>query len=205
MATREAIEPSFDHRTGNDGEGYYIRTFTGRKLYWDRVEEHDFCIEDIAHALAMKCRWSGHTTKFYSIAQHSVFTSYHVGRRLREHALLHDASEAYMPDFPSPLKWYLLKRGFTELKMIEKRVQRAINLKFNLAPTDADEKAVKKADLLALSTEHNQLMPVGEERKWMGGIWEGDLDPVGPAAAEQMFLDRWSEIKTIGKYEEMRV
>ena len=197
------LAPSFDHRTGNDGKGYYIRTFTGRKLYWDRVEEHDYVIDDIAHALAMKCRWSGHTKRFYSIAQHSVFVSAHVPQRQQLEGLLHDAAEAYMPDFPSPLKWYLLDHGFTAIKDIEKRVQACIEKKFDLNP---DHKIIKVADTLALSTEHRDLLPAGEEAKWMGEAAPYFLDPVGPEVAERRFLSRYEWIvgTRLPKWEDMR-
>lgn len=193
--------PSFDHRTGNDGSGYYIRTFTGKKLYWANVEDHDYDIRDIAHALAMKCRWSGHTKKFYSIAQHSVFVSHFVPASQQLEALLHDASEAYMPDFPSPLKWYLLSQGFTQLKLIEKRVAKGIEKKFMLAP---DHAIIKHADTIALSTEHRDLMPIGGEADWMGPPADEALEPVGPEVAERMFLARYNQIQGfVGKYEEI--
>lgn len=158
-------EPFIDERAGNDGKGFYIRTFTGRKLYWDHVEDHDFDIMDIAHALAMKCRWSGHTKKFYSVAQHSVAVAWECPEPLRLSALLHDAAEAYMPDFPSPLKWFLRDKGFTILSEMEKRVDAAICKHFGLPyPRDPE---IKRADLKLLSTESRDLMPPGEERVGM--------------------------------------
>ncbi len=204
MATKDLEDLSFDKRTGNDGAGYYIRTFTGGKLYWKDVESHDYQIEDIAHALAMKCRWSGHTRKFYSIAQHSVFVSKFVPYTQHLEGLVHDGAEAYMPDFPSPLKWFLLETGFDALKKIEKRVQSSIEKKFRLQP---DHKIVKVADSSALSTEHRDLMPPGGEADWMGEPDEATLEPVGPEVAERMFLDRYEEIiklRSIPKWEDMR-
>jgi 5'-deoxynucleotidase YfbR-like HD superfamily hydrolase len=62
-------------------------------------------IEDIAHALASLPRFGGHLNKPYSVAQHSVLcamraTSLEDSRA----ALLHDGSEAYMLDIPTPIK-----------------------------------------------------------------------------------------------------
>ena len=181
-----------DKRSGSDADGFYIRTFTGRKLYWDRVEEHDYCIEDIAHALAMKCRWSGHTSRFYSVAQHCEITSHLVDRPHRLAALLHDASEAYMPDFPSPLKWYLLSRGFTELQLIEKRVDQAIAKKF-LIPWPRDP-SVKVADIIMLGSESRDLMPAGQEQQYMSECLDYTIEPYGPATAEESFLSRYGQI-----------
>lgn len=65
-------------------------------------------IRDIAHALARICRWNGHCREFYSVAQHCCRmydaapdseTPY-----LRRRVLLHDASEAYLTDLPTPIK-----------------------------------------------------------------------------------------------------
>lgn len=200
-------EPSFDHRTGSDGDGYYIRTFTGAKLYWAKVEHFPYNIEDIAHALAMKCRWSGHTKKFYSIAQHSIHVSWNVPRPLRLAALLHDGAEFCMPDFASPLKWYLASEGFTQLKELERKVQSGIHRRFGIGELTLEEKQIiKKADTLALATESRDLMPPGSEQEWMGAPDEGELIPVGPRAAKELFLNRYWEIvgtTPIGKYEDI--
>ena len=61
-------------------------------------------IEDIAHSLSMQCRFAGHLPKFYSVAQHSVQCSFMVAPKFKLQALLHDASEAYLLDIPSPVK-----------------------------------------------------------------------------------------------------
>jgi uncharacterized protein len=83
----------------------------------------DIDIKDIAHSLANQCRYGGHCRKFLSVAEHSV----KVARAVEEEwfgtlpeyygletdpleykailmALLHDASEAYLVDIPTPIK-----------------------------------------------------------------------------------------------------
>jgi hypothetical protein len=45
-----------------------IMTFTGKFVNPLSMTEQDVCIEDIAHALAMKCRYSGHCKKFYCVS-----------------------------------------------------------------------------------------------------------------------------------------
>lgn len=81
-----------------------IRTFSGKYLDVFNPDPEQICIEDIAHALANQCRFSGHTSKFYSVAQHSVMVSRRVPDRFKLQALMHDASEAYMLDIPTPIK-----------------------------------------------------------------------------------------------------
>jgi uncharacterized protein len=187
----------FDHRTGNDGTGYYIRTFTGRQLFWDRVEEHDFDIRDIAHALACRVRWSGHVKQFYSIAQHSCLVCTLLPMQLKLAGLLHDANEAYLPDFPSPLKWYLRAKGIVLLKDLEDKIDAAIAKKFNFEyPRNP---AIKIADLKLLAAEHSALMPYGNEREYMVVYGEKptDLPNINPwpwEIAEDNFLHMYSAL-----------
>lgn len=42
-----------------------IFTFTGGFIRPLDPDPEDICIEDIAHALSMQCRWTGHVSKFY--------------------------------------------------------------------------------------------------------------------------------------------
>lgn len=81
-----------------------IRTFTGVVMNVFEPQPEDVCIEDIAHALSNQCRFSGHTSRFYSVAEHSIRCAEMIDKEHALSALLHDASEAYMVDIPSPLK-----------------------------------------------------------------------------------------------------
>lgn len=100
-------------------------------------------IHDIAIALSREARFNGHTTEFYSVAQHSLFVSNLLPPDNALEGLLHDATEAYMRDIPSPLKKLLF-----DYQKLEKRMDRAIRKKFGLPPIMS--KIVKDCDLLAL-------------------------------------------------------
>jgi len=52
-----------------------IRTFTGKKFWPLAPIGNDLDIEDIAHALSLVCRFTGHTYCFYSVADHSLRVS----------------------------------------------------------------------------------------------------------------------------------
>jgi hypothetical protein len=87
----------------------WIQTVSGRQFWPLEPKAEDVDIGDIAHALSMKCRYSGHTQKFYSVAEHSV----HISNALLRDGwspsaalwgLLHDAAEAYLPDIARPIK-----------------------------------------------------------------------------------------------------
>jgi len=129
-----------------------ILTAGGRYFPFDDPESFDFDIDDIAHGLSHICRFTGHTRKFYSVAQHSVHVSELVPPALRLEALLHDASEAYLGDVSSPLKSML-----PTYKDIEHRTEHAIARVFGLVFPLPPE--IKQADLRMLVTEKRDLMP----------------------------------------------
>jgi uncharacterized protein len=64
----------------------------------------DPIIEDIAHALANICRWTGHTSRFYSVAEHCTRAAAIAPPECKLHVLMHDAAEAYLGDVATPLK-----------------------------------------------------------------------------------------------------
>lgn len=84
----------------------WIRTFTGRQFWPLNPRAEDICIEDIAHALGMKCRYGGHPSKFYSVAEHCVHVSHYLRPEHQFTGLMHDWPEAYSPfgDVPRPIK-----------------------------------------------------------------------------------------------------
>jgi hypothetical protein len=51
----------------------WIQTYTGKKFWPLDPRPEDVDIEDIAHALAMQCRFGGHCLRFYSNAEHSFW------------------------------------------------------------------------------------------------------------------------------------
>ena len=128
----------------------WIQTYTGRRFNPTKPIIDSIVLEDIAHPLSMQCRFSGHLSCFYSVAQHSVLTSYICDKKDQLHALLHDASEAYIVDIPRPIK-----RKLKEYVSLEKVMQDAIFERFNLSKKIPE--SVKKADDIILETEARDL------------------------------------------------
>lgn len=96
-------------------------------------------IEDIANALSKLCRFTGHTNRFYSVAEHSVRVSRMVPDMYARAGLMHDAAEAFIGDVSTPLK-----RLIPEYRIVERRVWEAVSKRFNLGePTPG---LVKEAD-----------------------------------------------------------
>lgn len=131
-----------------------IRTFSGRYVDLLHPTTDMVCIEDIAHALSNECRFSGHTSRFYSVAEHSILCAVFVEDKEDQFcALMHDATEAYLKDLPKPLKMLPEFEFYNEL---ESRWWKVIAEKFYL-PAEIPE-SVKRVDKRLLVTEQRDLM-----------------------------------------------
>ena len=100
----------------------HIQTASGVKFYPFKPSSLDVVLEDGAQALSLQCRYSGHTKwkdkmKHYSVAQHSLYVSYVCKYPLW--GLLHDLTEAYCVDVPTPIK----KRRFHDCLRIKSIIQ----------------------------------------------------------------------------------
>jgi len=82
----------------------HIRTYSGQ--YVNLLDPHADTINlyDIAHSLSNQCRFAGHTTHFYSVAEHCLNCAVMGEPKIRLALLMHDAAEAYLLDIPRPLK-----------------------------------------------------------------------------------------------------
>src|ERR1035437_9925269 len=108
-----------------------ITTYSGIRFWPLQPNPADIRIEDIAHALSNQCRFGGHAREFYSVAEHSVRVSQLCLPEDALSGLLHDASETYLVDLPRPLK---LLPEFAPYREAERRLQRAVAVRFELAP-----------------------------------------------------------------------
>lgn len=104
-----------------------ITTFTGKDINPFDLNPAQVSITDIAHSLSMNCRFNGHVRFFYSVAEHCVHVSHLVPPKYALWGLLHDATEAYIPDMPSPLK-----AGIANFDSIEENIMRTIAYWFKL-------------------------------------------------------------------------
>lgn len=138
-----------------------IRTVSGIYMNVFEPTPEMVCIEDIAHALSKQCRFGGHLPRFYSVAQHSVACMNNAEPAERLAALLHDASEAYLLDIPSPIK-----KRLANYNEIEEGLMRVIAEKFGFGwPLAA---AVKDLDRKELEWEWHALMLGAPKYKYVG-------------------------------------
>jgi hypothetical protein len=134
-------------------EHSFIQTYSGRKFNFLDPDPETITIVDIAHALSQTCRFGGHTSKFYSVADHSV----NVARLLAwegysiatiEAGLFHDSAEAFLGDMVTPLK-----RMLPQYAEMEKRITNIIHRKFAIDLSDVGFDAIKQADEILLVAE----------------------------------------------------
>lgn len=173
-------------------ESNWIQTFSGRQFWPLDPKPGDVDVADIAHALALKCRFAGHCKAFYSVAQHSVLVSTVVPEEEALWGLLHDAAEAYLADLPRPVK-----AETPAFRDAEGRIMRAVAERFGLAWPEPE--GVKLADAVLLVTEQRDLMgppPAPWFASRPAEPMAGKVEPVDWRAAERLFLARFEELTT---------
>ena len=176
--------------TGYDEDAAWIQTHSGRRFNPTKPNPEAIVIQDVAHALSMQCRFSGHCREFYSVAQHSVLVSYVCDSNDALWGLMHDASEAYLVDVPRPLKRSGTFQAYIDF---ETGMQKAICKRFALPVKEPT--SVKKADTILLATEARDLMsPLHSD-------WQQPVDPLpfiiepwDHNRAKDMFMKRFFEL-----------
>lgn len=163
--------------------GITLQMTSGRMLNLLAIEAGDISITDIAHALSMTCRFNGHTRTFHSVAHHSLLVASLCAPEFALEALLHDASEAYTGDLPTPIKHRAEMAGF---RAIEDHITSVIRRKFGLPQAESPE--VKAADRMALAWERRDLMQPHPSVPRTPGLPVFVIQTMTPAAAEHEFL-----------------
>lgn len=142
--------------TGNpipQWEGDWVGTNTGRVVRLDQCPQVDqITIEDIATGLSNVCRFNGQIKQWYSVAEHSIHVAELVPKEYKLQALLHDATEAYICDVPTPLKRML----GAQYAAVEERVADSIGAALKVDLLNLPD-CVKMADRIMLLSERDYL------------------------------------------------
>lgn len=149
---------------GNERVGDWMQTLTGRMFFPLDPRQDEIDVRDIARGLAMRCRYSGQITEFYSVAEHSVIVSYAVANEdpsAAREALLHDATEAYLGDMIRPLK-----SSMPTFCAAEDQLEAVIFARFGVEPTPETRAVVKRADNRILIDERQ--VRTQAPAKWHG-------------------------------------
>ena len=179
----------------------WITTFTGRRVYPLRMSADQIDLLDLAHHLSMRVRYSGAVRNFYSVAEHSILMARYLienmevlpnRNMLAKWALMHDASEAYLPDISAPIKPIL--NGF---KVFENLILVCIGERFSLPVFSVERPegpSVKEIDLRIRIDEAAALLNQGDRRKPTDGFDYGHpldvrIEAWLPDEAERRFLE----------------
>lgn len=178
----------------------WIQTYTGKKFYPLDPDPDLLDIRDIAHALSLQCRYIGHTSRFYSVAEHSTRISNQLSPKWVQSAwgLVHDASEAYLGDVARPIKMHPAMQAYRDA---EKHLQGVIVKWLGLPPEEPPE--VKALDVEILGTEAPELLG-RVHPDWASTTATGELPPAWPGVgkllgwhpemAEMLFRARFTDL-----------
>jgi hypothetical protein len=170
-----------------------IETFTGRYFDYAAPAAEDVSVTDIARALSHTCRFGGHTSRFYSVAEHAVLVRWLVRRSVEAPelwlaALHHDSHEAYVGDIPTPLKHHL-GQPYREMRHA---IDVAVGERLGIHPDNFENDHIRKADALALRIEAGVLKTSGGVGEHWGHTMQPPAPPwilgMSPGAAEAAFL-----------------
>jgi len=157
-----------------------IRTLSGNLIDPFNMVASDININDIAHSLSMQCRYNGHVSKFYSVAEHSVLVSQMVPNEYKLWGLLHDATEAYVGDMVSPVK-----KRLESFRTLEDNIHKVVAERFNLSCNIPELVHTADKDLLQM------------ELKWLETGCREPLHGITglePSAAIELFMRTYNTL-----------
>lgn len=183
----------------------WMITTTGAQVDLRVMALNTISLLDIAHSLALTNRFTGHTSRPYSVAEHSLLVAEIMQREFGVTspaavlaALLHDAHEAYAGDMATPMKQLLGCSWRSE----EDRIAMAVLRRFGVADASAVYASIiKRCDLMALAMERRDLLPA-TSAAWplLEGIHTPDWLHLQERAAmgwqdwRQAFIDRFASL-----------
>jgi hypothetical protein len=178
----------------------WIETYTGRQFYYIKPRPDDVCLEDVAYALSNICRYTGHSSIFYSVAEHSCLCADEAETRgypdsVALACLLHDSAEAYVGDVNSPLKSLL--HGFKDIKRAAHNACAAA-LMPGIVISPEQRLIVKDIDIQMLRYEATVLMP-SKGYTWNWPDNAADIVSVGimrltPEQARGYFIAKYEQL-----------
>jgi hypothetical protein len=170
----------------------HINTWvTGRSIDLLNPRVEDIFIEDIAASLSKLNRFTGYTSRTYTVAEHCLLGLDYLPAWERFEYLMHDASEAYLGDVSGPLKSLKEMDGYN---VLECRWMFAIAERFGLKKKTPG--GVKLTDQRMLLTEMRDLR--GRRPLWGDKVkpFPCHLPTTAPSAemVERMFLEAFAHL-----------
>ena len=197
-----------------------LETVTGKLIDPENPQVDQIDIEDIAWGLSRISRFCGHTITPipYNVAQHSILVADRVqeqmfvyGTEFCEHnglshktvlkALLHDASEVYTGDVPSPIK--KIPSLLPVFKELEHKLMSAVYEKFGLTEcSNFETTIIKEADKWSQKVEAHAFMP-SRGIHWIGmpNVTLEELQnfeaPKSALESYRLFKEKFSELRIL--------
>lgn len=169
-----------------------IRTYSGIFINVVNIKPEQVFPIDIAFGLARECRFVNATKKFWSVADHSVWCLkkaeelFPDDHELHFRVFMHDAHEAYMKDWATPLVSSIssLFPGFgAAVHKVKSIVQDAINKRFGIGKCPLECDVTEMIDNWALEYEW--------ENKVLG--WSG-MQPINIDANAEYWLEHFKKL-----------
>jgi hypothetical protein len=178
----------------------WIELADGSRFYY---KDTAFTIPNMAASLSKMCRYNGHCTRLYTVAQHSILVADIMeNKKLGDprEGFMHDGQESILSDIPSPWKVLL-----PDYKNVEAVLEIRLRKQYGLPEKSTD--GCKKADYLALHVEVQELIiskgenweaPPGlkeeacayiEEFSYPESFWFKD-----PSDIEVAYLEKYAEL-----------
>ena len=110
---------------------------------------------ELALSLSRLCRFAGHLSEHYSVAQHSIFVADCVENGLQLAALLHDAHESLIGDLPTPIKSLVGDQWAEICDEVDRQIARLYDFDVN----DLYHEEIVKADAMAALAEYWTYQP----------------------------------------------
>jgi hypothetical protein len=136
--------------------GDWVGTWSGVKFYPFDPRPEEVELEDLAHHLAGICRFTGGTSRHYSVAEHSYWVSHYCDPRDAFAGLLHDGHEYITHDLSSPIKH---DPSMMAYELLASTIQAAVYERFGLP--NREPASVHRIDHLLLLVEGRQLKKPG--------------------------------------------
>jgi hypothetical protein len=169
--------------------GDWMQTYTGIAFYPLAPRAEEIHALDIAHGISMQCRYNGHVSRFYSVAEHCVLIAEYLldigaSKQIALWGLLHDGTESYVGDMVRPLKKHM-----PDFSAAEDVVMGAIRERFGLEQETMPE-GVRMADNRILLDERAALLRTPPQPWAVEGLTPLGVQISGwdPVVAKEMYL-----------------